>query len=118
MGPQDHLRALPDGIRCTVCDERVPADHLRVLARRDDLLFLEVGCHVCGSTALGFITDSAFRPETDQLAGAEPISGDDVLEMHQLLGSWSGDLVSLVGQAGARPDGRDRPESGRTGRPA
>ena len=54
---------LLDGTTCTVCEERVPADNLRLLARREDLLFLEVACAACGSTALGFVTTETVRPE-------------------------------------------------------
>ena len=97
MGPQDHLRALHDGADCTVCDAHVPADRIRLLARRDDLLFLQVVCPSCGSTALGFVADTAGLPEADRLAGSEPVDADDVLDMHALLESWSGDLASLVG---------------------
>jgi hypothetical protein len=61
MGPQDHLRALLDGMSCTVCEERVPADHLRLLARRDDLLFILADCEACGSSALGFVANAAAR---------------------------------------------------------
>ena len=54
MGPQGHLGALLDGMGCTVCEEHVPAERIRLLARRDDLLFLQVACPACGSTSLGF----------------------------------------------------------------
>ena len=96
MGSQDHLRALLDGISCTVCEERVPPEHVRLLARRDDLLFLESACGACGSTALGFVATDAIPSEADRLARGEPMSADDVLDMHELLDSWTGDLASLV----------------------
>src|SRR3990172_6440148 len=96
MGPQDHLRALSDGMDCTVCEERVPADRIRLLARRDDLLFLQVDCGACGSSSLGFVADAVAVPEAVRLAGGPPISADDVLDMHALLGSWTGDLETMV----------------------
>src|SRR4029077_17293613 len=55
MDPLDHLLALPDGLRCTVCDERVPATRIRLLAWRDDLAFLQIDCQGCASTTLGFV---------------------------------------------------------------
>jgi hypothetical protein len=118
MGPQDHLRVLLDGITCTVCEERVPADHLRLLARREDLLFLEVACDACGSTALGFVTTETVLPEADRLAGVAAMSADDVLDMHALLGSWTGDLASLVGAIAPSRSRHVRPELLRIGRPA
>ena len=104
MGPQDHWRAFLDGIDCTVCEDRVPADRIRLLARRDDLLFLQIACTGCGSTALGFIADRPGFAGSDRVveglpvtADANPITGDEVLDMHGFLDAWTGDLASLVG---------------------
>ena len=113
MGPLDHLRALPDGMACTVCEERVPNDRIRLLARRDDLSFLQLDCPVCGSSSLGFISAAAVAPEADRLAGGPSISPDDVLDVHAFLASWSGDLRSLVGGSAARA-GRGTPRGERT----
>lgn len=114
MGPQDHLRALLDGFACTVCDERLSADRIRLLAQRDDLVFVEFECTGCGSTALGFITDGVAdqlraRPEVDRLAGGAVVSSDDLLDMHDLLKSWTGDLVSLMDGPGAARTNRMGP---------
>jgi hypothetical protein len=107
MDPLDHLLALPDGHRCTVCDERVPVERVRLLAWRDDLAFLELDCGACLSTTLGFVlggrSDGPVPPSR-----ADPISSDDVIDMHQLLATWRGDLAGLV----ARAD-RGRAESSR-----
>ena len=96
MDPLDHLLALPDGLRCTVCDERVPATRIRLLAWRDDLAFLQIDCNACASTTLGFVLGG--RSEAaDARSAAEPISSDDVLDMHQFLATWRGDLADLLG---------------------
>lgn len=94
MDPRDHLRALPDGLACTVCDETVPAERIRLLARREDLTFVQVDCLACGSTSLEFVAD----PVPDAPAPAEPeaISADDVRAMRDFLGGWNGDLRTLV----------------------
>jgi hypothetical protein len=107
MDPLDHLLALPGGHRCSVCDERVPAGQVRLLAWRDDLAFLQLECGACLSTTLGFVlggrSDGPAAPPR-----ADPISSDDVLDMHQLLAAWRGDLSGLLAQ-----DGRGRAESSR-----
>lgn len=54
MDPRDQLRALPDGMACTVCDEPVPAERM-LLARRDDMTFVQIECTRCGSRALEFV---------------------------------------------------------------
>ena len=110
MDPLDHLGALPDGLRCTVCEERVPVDRLTVLAWRDDLAFLQLDCAACLSTTLGFVVGGRGDEPADPIAVAAPapITSDDVLDMHELLSTWRGDLAGLV--AG---DARSRAESSR-----
>jgi len=118
MGPQDHLGALLDGIGCTVCDEPVAADRIRLLARRDDLLFLQINCARCGSSSLGFIADGHVRPEAARLSERPAITADDVLDMHDVLEAWTGDLVGLLGRSPTPPDPGAGRRSRRTGRPA
>lgn len=119
MDPQDHLRELLDGIACTVCEERVPGDQVRLLARREDLLFLQVECTACGSTALGFLADEALLAEMEREAAAPPVTTDDVLDMHDFLRTWDGDLASLLdhdrrsGEAGGTAGSR-APRAGRS----
>jgi hypothetical protein len=105
MDPLDHRLALPDGLRCTVCEERVPAERLQLLAWRDDLVFLQIDCGACLSTTLGFVaggaTDDANDPDGAQ---RPPISSDDVLDMHQFLATWRGDLSGLLESDRGRPE--------------
>lgn len=98
MDPRDLLRAFPDGIPCTVCNETVPIARIQLLARRDDMTFVQVDCAACRSTSLGFLADPARRPGVAEPADpdAPPISTDDVIEMHQFLASWRGDVHGLV----------------------
>jgi hypothetical protein len=107
MDPLDHLRALPDGPRCSVCDERVPTERVKVLAWRDDLCFLQLDCRGCLSSTLGFVmggrTEDASAPPS-----LPPVSADDVLDMHELLATWRGDLTGLL-----RSDARTPVEPGR-----
>jgi hypothetical protein len=77
-----------------------------------------VRCPACGSTGLGFVTDENAVPEVHRLAGGAPMSADDVLDMHELLASWTGDLRTLVGRTDVLRDRPGRPaampRSGRT----
>jgi hypothetical protein len=98
MDPLDHLRALPDGPRCTVCDERVPTERVKLLAWRDDLAFLQLDCRACLSTTLGFMAGGRAEGEPMPTAVA-PVSADDVLDMHLLLATWRGDLTGLLGSS-------------------
>lgn len=104
MDPRDPLRALPDGLFCTVCNEPVPAERIRLLARREDLTFIQVECALCGSTALEFLADPT-AVEADSLPGEgvpapAAISPDDIFAMHEFLADWQGDIQALVGRPG------------------
>jgi hypothetical protein len=99
MDPTDHLRALLDGVTCTVCEDRVPADRIRLLAWREDLAFLEIDCAACQSTSLGFVIAHASPDEPDPNREAAPISSDDVLDMHEFLARWDGDLAAALQRA-------------------
>ena len=94
---------LPDGLRCTVCDERVPAERLQLLAWREELVFLQIDCGSCLSTTLGFVV-SGTPDAPEDLPTASPITSDDVLDMHQFLSSWRGDLSALLGSGDGRPE--------------
>jgi hypothetical protein len=105
MDPLDHLLALPDGPQCSVCDERVPVDRVKVLAWRDDLVFLQIDCDACLSTTLGFILGGQADGPADEpgAVASDPITSDDVLDMHQLLATWRGDLTGLLAQDDSGP---------------
>jgi len=102
MDPLDHLRALQDGLACTVCEERVPAVDVRVVASREDVCFLRIDCPACRSTTLGImqpetgLADGPSAPHRSRPHGAPPISVDDVLDMHEFLATWHGDLETLA----------------------
>ena len=108
MGLRDRPRPLPDGATCTACGATVPSGQIRILARRDDVAFLELNCPTCGSAALGLLLPSlpdgtamldvdADGPRVVPLgpyAGA--ISQADVAAIRDDLASWHGDLVGWL----------------------
>lgn len=106
------LRARLTGAGCTSCGTAVPVDRIAVLADRGDVAFVELDCPCCGSRTMGVVIaapsgdespllDTAGHPELDpetsaRLASRPPIGDEDVLAMHRLLATWSGDLRTLV----------------------
>jgi hypothetical protein len=102
MDPQDRLQSLLDGIACSVCEASVSGDRIRLLARREDLAFVEIACPGCGSTTLGFVVGG------DAADAATPVTADDVLDMHATLETWQGDLRSLLADSRASDTGRSR----------
>lgn len=115
---------LPDGAACTVCGAAVPARRIRILARRDDVAFVELACPDCGSAAIGLLI-----PEPGHEGGSvldvaaeasphspgsvrrtvRPITAADVDAVRDDLADWHGDLVgwldALEGQGRPGPVG-------------
>ena len=111
MGPSDRPRPLPDGAACTACGAPVPTGRIRILARRDDLAFVELDCPDCGSAALGLLVPAASAddsPVLDVAADApaigaslhtgtiRPITEADVAAVRADLAAWDGDLVGWL----------------------
>jgi hypothetical protein len=115
MDPRDDLDSLAGGVGCAACGEIVPGHRIRILARRDDLVFLEVTCPACRSESLGIVVttadeespfdaDAATLPiwgefDPDDVArfrDASPIAPSDVETVRRLLAT--GGLAALVGE--------------------
>jgi hypothetical protein len=110
MGPRDLPGPLPDGASCTACGVPVPTARIRILARRDDLAFVQLDCVACGSAALGLLLDST-DPGGEQVldvagdpmpagrgtrAVVRAISQADVDAIRDDLAAWDGDLVGWL----------------------
>jgi hypothetical protein len=106
MDPRD-CPDLVDGAECAACGRPVPADATRVLAQREDLAFVELGCAACGSVSLSIRLGSIDADGTPDRDPGLSIGADDVLDMHVFLAGYRGDLRGLVGRAAER----DRPDA-------
>ena len=103
---------MPDGATCTACGAPVPTGRIRILARRDDLAFVELACDGCGSAALGLLTSSGSPDEapvldvatdgpapgarTRSVGPGRPIDATDVEALRLDLAAWQGDLVGWL----------------------
>jgi len=112
MDPRDELDSLAGGVDCAACGNFVPTDRIRVLARRDDISFVEIDCPACRSESLGIViaedgsegSYGEFGPsDEERFREAPPIDTDDVHLVHDLL--TRGGLAALV-------DRREPPASG------
>ena len=113
MDPHARLRESLAGAVCTVCRAGIEPRRVRLLAARDDLAFVELGCPACGVTSLGIVIypddpDAPGRldlaadatPPSDASSARPtdpPIGLADVVAMRRLLAGHSGDLRSLLG---------------------
>ena len=100
MDPRDRTDVV-DGTECAACGRPVPPDATRVLAQREDLAFVELGCAGCGSVSL------AIRLGAAVAASRSTIESDDVLDLHVFLAGYRGDLRGLLGG----PAERGRPDA-------
>jgi hypothetical protein len=91
MDPLDPVLPGAGGTICAVCEGSVPPGSVQLLASRDDLSFVQVSCDACHSTTLAFVP-----ARRSWSIGREPVSADDVLDMHRLLSDWHGGLRELL----------------------
>jgi hypothetical protein len=115
MDPRDDLDSLGAGVDCAACGGLVPSDRIRVLARRDDIAFVEIHCPACRSESLGIVVSADDDPVDDEdgvavgpgraygefgpddaerFRGAAPIASADVDLVRDLLAR--GGLSALV----------------------
>jgi hypothetical protein len=127
MDPRDDLDSLAGGVGCAACGGLVPSDRIRILARRDDVVFVEVACPDCRSDSLGIVVigivdDAGAADDPDAAAGAaygefgvgdrerfrdaRPIATADVEAVRSLLAR--GGLAALVGGTEPPPTGTAR----------
>ena len=104
---------------CAACGQAYGQGHIRLIAQREELYFVDLSCDHCGSQAVAIVTiqidGETVSLETGELEralaadlpagqGSPPISADDVLDAHRLLDGFDGDVYQLI----ARFDGEER----------
>jgi hypothetical protein len=129
MDPRDDLDSLAGGVDCAACGRFVPTARIRVLARRDDIAFVEIHCPACRSESLGIVIADGTADGVDGEAGVAVGPGsvygefgpDDEERFREALpiGSADLDLVhDLLARHGlaALVDGSEPPPAAGTGR--
>ena len=129
MDGPDWLRTQLTSFTCPACGRRYRGSKIRLLAERDGLFFVDLDCAKCGSHTVAIVTveiddssaaitdisDLMLSPEElreqlgeDLPAAAALVTADDVLEMHEFLTNFSGDINKLFRQGARRTDGAER----------
>jgi hypothetical protein len=101
---------------CAACGQAYGQGHIRLIAQREELFFVDLSCDHCGSQAVAIVTVQV-EAERTTLDGGElvriglpagrsddpPISVDDDIDAHDLLASFEGDVHQLMARlAGPR----------------
>jgi hypothetical protein len=129
MDGPDWLRTQLTSFTCPACGRRYRGSKIRLLAERDGLFFVDLDCARCGSHTVAIVTVeidetsasitdiSDLSLSTEELLedlgeelppGAAPVTPDDVLEMHEFLADFSGDIGRLFREGSRRTDGAER----------
>jgi hypothetical protein len=108
----DFIRDRARFYNCPVCGRSLKGCDVQVLSHEDERFHLQVTCAQCQVTFIvvlaiagGALTDSADEVESaipeaveEPVAAAEPISVDEILDLHLYLKSFQGTLTELVHQ--------------------
>jgi hypothetical protein len=100
-GQERLLRQIIGTRRCHVCRREFDQQHMRLAARHEQLWIVSVRCRLCRNQEVFWITPKDFDIETivatdrASAAHAEPIAGDEILDMHEFLESFDGDFKNL-----------------------
>jgi hypothetical protein len=118
----DWLQEQLESFTCPACSQPYRGSEMRLLAERDGLYFLDLDCQGCGSQTVAIVTvemDDAeasiadlsivpqrLPPADLPVPGASVVSADDVLEMHEFLARFDGNVSHLLRSATGQPPGR------------
>ncbi len=99
------IKKLMSSIKCVVCGQRYKEDGIKILGHQEDLWFLGASCSAChtrclvaavikGNMAPEVITDLT-EAEQEKFRNMDRLTADEVLDMHNLLKDFDGDIPRL-----------------------
>lgn len=104
-GQERLLKQLISSFRCHVCRQGYDRDHVRLAARQEQLWIVSVRCSLCRNQQVFWVAlkdngdESILRDvsqaEDEAFAVREPVSADEVLDMHEFLRDFNGDFQRL-----------------------
>jgi len=127
MDSPDWLRTQLTSFTCPACGRRYRGSRIKLLAERDGLFFVDLDCTRCGSHTVAIVTveedetelsiidasdiELAVDLEPEHLGEELPdklalVTADDVLDMHELLTDFDGDMRALL--SAGETDGSER----------
>jgi hypothetical protein len=87
---------------CPVCGRSLKGCDVQVLSHQDERFHLQVTCAQCQVTFIvvlaiaGGAVEEVAEPVEEPVAQAEPISVDEILDLHLYLKSFQGTLKELI----------------------
>jgi|SRR5579872_4067459 len=104
-GQERLLKKLVSSFRCPVCRCGFDDKQVRVAARHEELWIVSVRCGRCRNQQVFWValkpdnTETILRDVSDAeeeiFATMEPVTGDDVLDMHEFLRRFDGNFKQL-----------------------
>lgn len=103
---QEHLlKQLISTYRCSVCRRSFDRQHVRVAARHEQLWIVSVRCGLCRNQQIFWVALKDNGPETvlrdvtfeeeEHFAAMDPVTTDDILDIHEFLRGFNGDFKDL-----------------------
>lgn len=125
MDNPEWLRTQLTSFTCPCCARRYRGSRISLLAERDGLFFVDLDCAGCGSRTVAIVTveledaegiiadlahvgGTAIDPADAPRPGADAVSADEVLEMHEFLAGFEGSVAALLHSAASQQDGFGR----------
>jgi|SRR5579859_2894866 len=108
-GQERLLKQIISGYRCQVCRRRgFDEDQVRFAAQHDQVWLVTARCGYCRHRQRFWVMPSEdgddrllrdlTADEEERFAEMDPVTGDDVLDMHLFLGEFDGDFRRLFGR--------------------
>jgi hypothetical protein len=76
-------------LECPCCGVRLFSSGIRGVATERDALIMRLACRVCGESSVAIV-----KRERREIVA--PITGNDVLDVHEFLQRWDGPLAALL----------------------
>ena len=105
---ESFIRKLISSIKCGSCGQHYEESRIDIIERNDELCFIKVVCSSCHVACMvaaiiredkqsKLITDLT-EAEIDKFKGISDIDEDDLLDMHDFLKDFNGDLSNIFRQ--------------------
>jgi hypothetical protein len=105
---EDLIKRLIASIKCAACGQHYGEDDIDIIEHNEELWFLKVLCPSCRTRCLVAaiirdgekveVVNDLTEAERERFAGLAGVGVDDVLDMHNFLKDFNGDVPRLLQQ--------------------